>query len=48
MGQEEHILHQLKELHDWTVHANKQMNAMMWILCVLALIAFGTLLRVLF
>lgn len=48
MGQEEHVLHQLKALHDWTVQANKQMARIMWILCGLIVIAVGIFLRVMF
>jgi hypothetical protein len=48
MSQEERIMHQLKELHDWTVHANKTIARIMWILSIVMIVTLGTLLRVLF
>jgi hypothetical protein len=38
MSQEEHILHQLKELRDWTLHINKQVMRIVWMQCILTAI----------
>lgn len=32
MSQEEHILHVLKEMHEWTSNADKQMARIKWAL----------------
>ena len=30
MSQEEHILHELKDMHGWIAHADKQMSRIKW------------------
>ena len=30
MSQEEHILHELKEMHSWIAHADKQISRVKW------------------
>ncbi|MFA5499994.1 MAG: hypothetical protein WC404_02825 [Candidatus Omnitrophota bacterium] len=30
MSQEEHILHELKEMHSWIAHADRQMSRIKW------------------
>lgn len=30
MSQEEHILHELKEMHGWIAHADKQISRIKW------------------
>lgn len=32
MSQEEHILHQLKEMHTWVAHADTQLSRIKWLL----------------
>ena len=38
MSQEEHILHELKEMHGWIAHADKQISRIKWSLWGIALI----------
>ena len=30
MSQEEHILHELKEMHNWIAHTDKQISRIKW------------------
>jgi len=30
MSQEEHILHELKEMHSWIAHADRQISRIKW------------------
>lgn len=30
MSQEEHILHELKQMHSWIAHADKQISRIKW------------------
>ncbi len=30
MSQEEHILHELKEMHSWVAHADRQISRVKW------------------
>ena len=30
VSQEEHILHELKEMHGWIAHVNKQISGIRW------------------
>lgn len=38
MSQEEHILHQLKEMHNWIANADKQMSRVKWALYGIAVL----------
>ena len=40
MSQEEHILHELKEMHSWTAHADRQMSRVKWALWGIVLMLF--------
>ena len=48
MSQEEHILHQLKEMHDWTLHINKQVVKIVWAQLILTAIMIIALFVVMF
>ena len=48
MSQEEHILHQLKGLHDWTVNINKQVVRIMWTQFILTAFTLIAILVVIF
>jgi len=39
MSHEEHILHQLKEMHAWIAHADVQLSRIKWLLLVIVCIA---------
>ena len=49
MSQEEHILHELKEMHSWVAHADKQISRVKWslfgILCILIFIVVLILIK---
>lgn len=47
MSQEEHILHTLKEMKEWTAHADRQMSRIKWSLYGLTLLSLITIALVL-
>lgn len=47
MSQEEHILHELKEMHSWIAHVDKQISRIKWSLlgiAALSILVIGMLL----
>ncbi|MBU0605120.1 MAG: hypothetical protein KKH77_02400 [Candidatus Omnitrophica bacterium] len=48
MSQEEHILHTLKEMREWTAHADRQLSRIKWALYGLTVILVTTILLVVF
>lgn len=47
MSQEEHILHELKEMHGWIAHADKQISRVKWSLFGILSIQIITMLLIL-
>ncbi|MFA6143042.1 MAG: hypothetical protein WC738_07110 [Candidatus Omnitrophota bacterium] len=48
MSHEEHILHELKEMHAWVAHADQQISRIKWSLwgiVALLVVVIGILLR---
>lgn len=43
MSQEEHILHELKEMHTWVAHADKQISRIKWSLLGIALMLISVI-----
>ena len=41
MSHEEHVLHQLKEMHGWMIHADKSIARIKWSLYGMLLILVG-------
>ena len=45
MSQEEHILHQLKEMHSWVMHADKSIARIKWALYGIILVLLGIVVK---